>query len=177
MPAFRLPRLPASQPAWKNQQLWWQRVVEQIEAQEARQDEIIAELKATVDRLRRLLSYTNPTTILNATDDGSDCTITIAPHKRVYADSTDVDVNGGAFPGLLPDTLYAVYYDDPDFAGGTPTYVVTTDLAEAQYNVDDTRHFCGIILTPVAGSGDSIDSGGSYPGGSGGVAGEVEGAF
>lgn len=163
----RLPRLPGgAAPAtiaaiWSQLQVWWQRLCEAIEAQETIQD-------ATINRIRRILSHTEPTTILTAEDDGSDCTITIQDHVRIYGDGTTLSITGGVFPGKLSNTWYACYYDDPTLAETAPTFVLTTDTGTAQPNIGDGRHFCGLILTPKSGTGTVIESGGSYPAGSGG---------
>lgn len=163
--AFRLPRLPAVEPPWSVFQLWWQKVIEAIERQEAGQDETIA-------RIRRNFSNTDPTTIFTATENGVTATITIAAHARVYGDATRLDVAGTVLAGLTCDTAYAVYYDDPTLEDATPSYVATTVLKDAQFTAADGRHFCGIIITPVAGSGTTREGGGVYPAGSN-VGGEI----
>lgn len=156
--AFELPRLPQTSPSHAELQVWWQQVVEAIEAQEALQDETIA-------RIKRMTSHTEPTTILTATEDGATSTITVADHIRVYGDATTLPVSGGSEDGLACDTLHAVYYDDTTLANEEPTYVFTTYLPTAMAAKGDGRHFCGVILTPVAGSGDTIAAGGAYPAG------------
>lgn len=180
--AFRLPRLPMAaivdpKTGHPSQAftVYWQRVIEGLEEQERRQDEIIARLNETINRIRRLLSHTEPTTILQAADDGATCTVTLLPHTRVYADGTTQAVAGDSESGIASNVWVAVYYDDVTMAEAAPAIVFTTDLEEAQAAKADGRHFCGQILTPEAGSGDTIESGGSYPGGSGSVGGEVEG--
>jgi hypothetical protein len=168
---FRLPRLPGDIPSslrviWGRLQYYWQRLCEAIEAQEARQDE-------TINRIRRLLSHTEPTSIIEAVDDGATCTVTLLPHTRVYADATTLAITGASESGLLSNTWYAAYYDDPTMADTSPDIIFTTDLEIAQAARADGRHFCGQFLTPEAGSGDTIESGGSYPGGGGTVGGEI----
>lgn len=169
---FRLPRLPGKAPStigsiWASLQLWWQRVVEQIEAQETKQDD-------TINRIRRLLSHTDPTTILSAVDNGATCTITVLDHTRIYADGTTLSIIGAAgVTGLASDTWYACYYDDPTLADTTPSFNFTTDIALAQAVVANGRHFCGLIKTPVAASGQTIESGGVYPAGAATVGGEL----
>jgi hypothetical protein len=164
---FRLPRLPGSQPPWKTFQLWWQRVIEAIETQEASQD-------ATINRIRRIMSHTTPTTILSAIDNGTSCTATVLAHTRVYADATTLSiVQSSPYPGLTSDTWYACYYDDLTLADTTPAYVFTINVEDAQSATADGRHFCGLIKTPVAASGETIASGGSYPVGAAAVGGEL----
>ena len=171
--AFRLPRLPrgpiVSPKSGDPVQMftvYWQRFAEAIEAQEEAQD-------ATINRMRRLMSHTAPTTILSAHDDGSSCTVTVLDHVRIYADATSLSITGGSYPGLANDTWYACYYDDVTLQETAPDFVFTTDANEAQAAFADGRHFCGLIKTPVAGTGQTIESGGAYPVGSAAVAGEM----
>lgn len=164
--AFRLPRLPSVEPAWLQFQKWWQSVVEAIERQESGQD-------LTINRLRRILSHTNPTTILSATEDGAAATITVASHTRVYGDGTTLAVTGAAVTGLLPDTIYAGYYDDETLADTTPAFTFTTDMPSAQAVAAEGRHFLGRIKTPAAASGKTIEGGGVYPIGSN-IGGELD---
>jgi hypothetical protein len=139
--------------------LWWGSVKSAILAQESAQDE-------TINRIRRMLSHTNPTTVITAQDDGANCTVTIADHVRVYADGTTLGITGGSFPGKTSDVAYAVYYDDPTLAVTAPEFEFTTTIGDAQAAVADGRHFLGVIYTPAAGSGLSQAGGGAYPAGS-----------
>jgi hypothetical protein len=172
--AFRLPRLqrdvaiadPKTGRPTALHQRWWQSLAETIETQETFQD-------STINRIRRLLSHTTPTTILSATDNGASCTITVLDHTRVYADATTLAISGGATAGLASDTWYACYYDDETLADATPSFVFTTALETAQAAVAEGRHFCGLIRTPVAGSGQTVESGGAYPAGAANVGGEL----
>jgi len=171
--AFRLPRLPATPPSHSQLQVWWQRVVERIEAQEAKQDELISEITAAVNRIRRLMSHTLPTTILSAVDNGPSCTITVLDHTRVYGDATTLAITGSGQAGLASGTWFACYYDDATLENTAPAFVFTTNLESAQAAVADGRHFCGLIKTPVAASGATIESGGAYPAGAATVGGEL----
>lgn len=95
---------------------------------------------------------------ISATDAGTDATINISAHTRVYADGSSVSVNSGSLTGLLYSTLYYLYYDDGGFAGGAVTYQSTTNQAlSAQTGV---RHFVGQITTPAAAAPDND---GVYP--------------
>lgn len=163
---FRLPRLPSTQPAWSKFQTWWQRVVEQIEA------EINTEID-TINRIRRLISHTVPTTMLDAEDVGATITITILDHTRVYADGTTLAVTGGVQTGFDHATWYACYYDDETLADTTPSFIFTTDTSIAQAAVAAGRHWCGMVLTPDSSTGDTISSGGAYPVGAAAVQGEL----
>jgi hypothetical protein len=146
-------------------QLWWQKVVEAIEGQEASQDTIL-------NNLKRNFSHTEPTTIFVATENGATATITISDHVRVYGDSTRLNVTGGSIAGLACDTPVAVYYDDLTLTEVAPDYVATTVIKDAQTIAAAGRHFCGVIRTPAATSGAVRDGGGVYPAGSN-IGGEI----
>jgi hypothetical protein len=122
--AFKLPTLPPTQPEWGQFQIWWQQVVEAIEAQEALQDTTQADLAAQLAQIlaaqasadaaaasatataresARISSYPNPGSVITAADVGTDVTITIAGHTRVYPvqgtiDVPDVAITGGRSP-------------------------------------------------------------------------------
>lgn len=145
---------------------FWQKVKEALETQEAEQDAIIA-------RIRRINSHTDPTTILVATEDGVDVSIEVLDHTRVYADGTTVAITGTTQGGLTADVIYGCYYDDLTLEDETPAFVFTTNLPIAQAAAAEGRHWCGAILTPVLGSGDTVESGGAYPVGSS-VGGELD---
>ena len=192
--SLKLPRLPQSQPEWGAFQVWWQQVVEVIEAQETIQDDLIQGLAdavadiatalsnagialdtatAAARELARINSYTDPTNVLTAADVGSDATITIANHDRIYPvqgtiDVPDLAIIGGTLTGRAFSTVYYVYYDDATLADTTPTYVSTTDAATAQVGAASGRHFVGVITTPTDGGGGTGGGGGSPPGGGGG---------
>lgn len=191
---FALPHLPPTQPTWEQWQIWWQLVIEAIQGQEAAQDQILTDLAAaqadiiatqtqlteTVRHLNIGLSYTAPSLVVSAVDAGTDATVTVANHTRIYGDGSQVAVTGGAFTGKAYSTTYAIYYDDPTLSDTTPTLVITTNIAEAQNNYADGRHFVATIATPAAagaptsggttppGTGGGTGSGGGYTGGSGG---------
>lgn len=101
---------------------------------------------------------------LSATDAGSNATITVAAHDRVYADKT-VSVSSGSLTGKAYSTLYFVYYDDAGRAGGSVTYATTTDPAIA-YNSSTypDRHLVGYVTTPASGGADTGGSGTAPPG-------------
>lgn len=87
---------------------------------------------------------------ITGTDVGTDVTVAISSHTRLYGDGTSVAVTGGNVTGLLYSTLYYIYYDDPAFAGGAVTYQATTSDATAAQT--GNRHLVGSVLTPAAGS-------------------------
>jgi hypothetical protein len=129
-------------------------------------------LAGTINKISRINSHTNPTTILTATDNGSTATVTIISHTRVYGDGSTLSVASGTISGLVSNTNYAFYYDDKSLANPNPTYIATTTISMAQAVAADGRHFLGVIVTPAAGSGKTRNGGGVYPAGSS-VGGEI----
>jgi hypothetical protein len=177
--AFRLPRLSSAPPTHAQLQVWWQRVIEAIERQEAGQDQLIeylGDLLADIILLNSLITEAeeaieaaNTATeqaiaqtalansyvtglIISAADAGSDVTITISGHDRVYpqADGSNVTVAvaGASLMGLAYSTQYWIYYDDPTRTGGAVTYqTATTSTTAAQTG---NRHSVGAVTTPAA---------------------------
>lgn len=91
---------------------------------------------------------------LTATDAGTNVTITVSNHTRVYGDGSSVSVTGGTLTGRAYGTSYWVFYDQPSRAGGTVTYQSTTTYATAfPTNAHPDRHFVGAVTTPGAGVG------------------------
>lgn len=175
--SIRLPRLPQQEPTWDQMQLWWQTVVEAIEAQEERQDAAIADIEAAqaaataaqeaaetaqaaADVAQEAADgATGFNTIVNsyplgvniyATDAGTDAQIEVFGHSRVY---------------LHPDgSSTAVPVDGHVFTGlaySTDYWISYTDpdrtggavtysigtAAPAQF---DDRHVVGAVQTPAA---------------------------
>lgn len=85
---------------------------------------------------------------LTATDAGSDATVSISAHTRVYGDGTTVSVNSGTLTGLSYSETYYIYYDDPTRAGGAVTYLSSTSEADG-IQAGDT-HLVGLVTTPAA---------------------------
>jgi hypothetical protein len=194
MPTFELPRLPQTAPSHAELQVWWQQVVEAIEAEfgslsvataaataaaNAATAAATAQTAATdaARELARLNSYPDPTNVLTAADVGADATITIAAHNRIYPvqgsiDVPDLAVAGGTITGRAFSTQYSVYYDDTTLADTTPTYqaVLTASAhATSQPGAAAGRHFVGVITTPADGAGGTGGTGGGPPGGGGGI--------
>lgn len=97
------------------------------------------------------ISNSYPTGLtLTGTDAGSDATVSISAHTRVYGDGTSVSVNSGTITGLAYSTDYYVYYDQASRAGGTVSYQATTTITTAAQTGD--RHTVGKVTTPAAGS-------------------------
>lgn len=102
---------------------------------------------------------------ITAIDAGSDCTITIPDHSRVYPDKT-VAVTGADITEVDYGTLVLIYYDDPNRAGGAVTYGITTVSADARVSsTHPDRHYVGAITTPTLGGGPVDGDGGAPPGG------------
>jgi hypothetical protein len=121
----------------------------------------------------RISSYPNPGGILSAADVGTDCTITITGHTRVYpvqglVDVPDVAITGGTLTGKAFSTRYYIYYDDATLALTSPTFVATTVAATAQVGAAAGRHFLGYVDTPADGGTATAGEGGGPPGGGGG---------
>ena len=91
---------------------------------------------------------------ITATDAGSNVTVTVSSHTRVYGDGSTVSVSSGSVTGLSYSTAYYIYYDDPSRAGGTVTYQATTSMATASQTGD--RHLVGVVTTPAA-AGAPVD--------------------
>lgn len=180
--SFTLPRLPAggltgSTPA--QQQIWWQEVVEAIEAQEAAQDDAIAAIAAaqaaadaanaaataadaaaasaqsTADDITEsnalANSYVTGATI-TATDAGADVTITISAHTRHYPqpDGSTVDVAvSGA--NLTGQAYSTTYYIyyDDPDRAGGVVSYQSTTSTATAAQIGD-RHTVGGITTPAA---------------------------
>lgn len=88
---------------------------------------------------------------LTATDAGSNATVSISAHTRVYGDGTSVSVDGGSVTGLPYSTVARIYYDDPDREGGAVTYQSTPDATVAAQT--GNRHSVGAVTTPAGGGG------------------------
>lgn len=173
--ALRLPRLPSQQPPWSVFQRWWQSVVESIEtafnqlsatvtavaAAQAAADAANAaaatattaaataqSVADTVEASSALAnSYTTGLTI-TATDAGSNVTVTLSAHTRVYGDGTSVSVSGGSITALAYSTAFWIYYDQASRLGGAVTYLASTSI---QGNgTAANRHFIGAVTTPAA---------------------------
>lgn len=93
---------------------------------------------------------------INGQDIGPDAQITISAHTRYYGDGTSVAVNAGNGAGLVNDTVYWVYYDDPTRAGGAVTYIFATTSADSfPSDVNPDRHYVGKVTTPATGQPDT----------------------
>lgn len=193
--ALELPPLPEGQPIVDPKtglptlafSVFWQQLKTAVEQHEADQDDLIADIlaaQAAADAAQadataaareqaRITSYPNPGSVLSAADVGSDATITIASHTRVYPvqgsiDVPDVAITGGTITGRAFSTRYYIYYDDETLADTTPSFLSTTTSATAQVGAAAGRHFIGFIDTPADGGSSTGGQGGGPPGGGGG---------
>lgn len=121
----------------------------------------------------RINSYTVPTNVLTAADAGSNVTITIAAHTRVYPvqgaiDVPDVTIPMAQITGLPYSANLYVYYDDVTMTDTTPNFIATNSATEAQPGFAAGRHFVGFVVTPAMGAGSTGGTGGYPPGGGGG---------
>jgi hypothetical protein len=189
--SFRLDRFTSQDEANARKRRLRQIDCEKIEGAFAAQDAINAELanqlaqilQAQADataagrEVARINSYTSPGSVLTATDAGSDATITIASHSRIYPVQGSitvppVSINGDSETGLAYSTRYWVYYDDETLADTDPAFVVTTTAADAQVGAASGRHALGYIDTPASGGSPTGGSGTAPPGGTGGGGGD-----
>lgn len=105
---------------------------------------------------------------VSAEDAGSDATINIDVHDRVYADRT-VECDAGLITGLSYSVEYLIYYDDADRTGGAVAYQATTVANEAiNTTTNPDRHFVGFVTTPALGGGGTTGGGAGPPGWGGG---------
>lgn len=181
--ALRLPRLINSFAIAEKEGLptltfiqWWDAFAKQIEASvnsitAALEAAGIAQTAATnaqaaadaaqaaADSVENVAKLSNSGTsglTITATDAGSDVTINISSHTRLYGDGTSVSVDSGSLTTLAYSTKYYIYYDDSSFLGGAVTYQSTTDMATAAQT--GNRHLVGSVTTPAASDPD-VDGG------------------
>ena len=92
-------------------------------------------------------SYVTGLTLM-ASDAGTNVTVTISAHTRVYGDGTSVAVNSGTVTGRPYSTTQRIYYDDAGRAGGAVTYQATTVATVAAQT--GSRHSVGAVITPAS---------------------------
>lgn len=112
--------------------------------------------QGTGDEAEAIASLTNSGVsgcTITATDAGSDATISISSHTRIYGNGDTVSVNSGSITSLAYSTLYYIYYVDVPRTGGAVTYQATTNEVTAA-QVGDT-HFVGRVTTPAAAAPDT----------------------
>jgi hypothetical protein len=120
------------------------------------------------------LSYRPTSNPLSAQDHSagsppsSASSITIAPFTMRTSSKGDISVSGGSIGLLSISTLYYVYYDDPNLAGGAVTFHASTTKTDAING--SGRFFVGSILTPAA---NAPDTSGNNDGGTGAQGGNI----
>jgi len=110
-------------------------------------------------------SYRPTTNPLTSVDAGANATINIASFNMNVSNrsiSSPVSYNSGSITTLSYGTLYYVYCNDPDFAGGAVTYLATTTKTNVLSG--SGYLFVGSIFTAVSGGGTTT---GNNDGGSG----------
>jgi len=112
-------------------------------------------------------SYQPLTNPLTATDAGSNATISIAAFTMQLTGHANISLNSGSITALAYNTLYWVYYDDPNLTGGSVTYQATTTKATAHTGVG--RFFVGSIVTPPSGGAPTTGNGDGGVGSAGGT--------
>lgn len=100
--------------------------------------------------------------VITAHDTGSDVSISISAHTRVYGDGSSLAVAGGTVTGRGYLDLDYVYYSDPTRADTTPTYLAST-LASDAAQVGDV-HTVGSVSNPDMGDPDSLGIANPAPG-------------
>lgn len=98
------------------------------------------------------LQDANPVT---ASSGASTATISIASHNLV-ADYGTTPYNSGAITGLTLSTPYYVYADDPNYLGGTVSYLATTTRTNT-VNAG-SRYFVGSVTTPSAANSATVSA-------------------
>lgn len=86
---------------------------------------------------------------ISAEDAGTDATIVIDAHDRIYGDGTTAAVDAGSLTGLAYSTRYWVGYIDASRTGGAVTYTASTTV-KGNGSGDPSYHFVGAVLTPAA---------------------------
>lgn len=125
--------------------------------------------RASDQRLLPIISASNKLSTQSAQplvgfDNGiGGATISISAHSVQFGFGT-VSYNSGTITGLSLNTIYYVYVDDPQYAGGAVTYVATTNANNV--TAGNGRYYVGKVTTPAGGGGGT--SGGWGGGGGGG---------
>lgn len=90
--------------------------------------------------------------VLEATTDDLDSEIAINAHS-VKFDFGVVAYGSGTITGLDPETVYYVYADDPDYAGGAVSYFATSNPDNL---IEKGRYYVGYVATPVTGTTGNV---------------------
>lgn len=123
-----------------------------------------ADQAAQLKLLKRVTSWPYGVT-LTGTDAGSDATVTISAHTRIYGNGDTVAISSGSITGLAYSTTYGIYYDDSTLAVTSPTFLSTTTTSNSLPTANASRHHIGVITTPAASDPDTGGDPSSPPGG------------
>lgn len=139
-------------------------------------DQSVVELNVSQTSVSQLIrdSYAKDLTFSVSAPSGSDVTVTISAHERVYTDKI-VSVAGATFTvAAASGDAVLIYYDDAQRTGGAVTYGVlvvpgATGPTEAAANSPDNpfRHSVAAQIVPATGSTSGGTDAGSGGGGSG----------
>jgi hypothetical protein len=91
-------------------------------------------------------SVQSSSTILSSSAVGTVASIAVAAHTVKY-DFGTVSYNSGTISSLTTSTTYYVYTDDPNFTGGSVTYLASTDPTVM---IAAGRYYVGSITTAVS---------------------------
>jgi hypothetical protein len=94
------------------------------------------------------ITYRPTSNPLTATDAGGSATVNCAAFTLATTRG-NVSYNSGSVTGLSYSTQYYIYFSDPGFSGGSPTYLATTTKTTA---IGTGDIFVGSIRTPAAGA-------------------------
>lgn len=90
---------------------------------------------------------------LSASSDAITAEISVSAHV-LQTDFDPISYGPGSIAGLALNTRYHVYADDPDYLGGSVTYMATTDRTTVTSVTG--RYLVGSIITPVSANSSSI---------------------
>ena len=103
------------------------------------------------------LSYIPNINPLTSVDAGASATVNIASFLLVIRNrsiTSDVSYNSGSITGLSYGTVYYIYVNDPNMAGGTVTYLSSTTKSTVM--TDSGNIFVGSIFTAVSGGATTV---------------------
>ena len=92
---------------------------------------------------------------LTSTGQASSATIVIAAHTLQYGFGA-VSYGAGSIAGLVNETVYYVYADDPTYAGGAVAYTATT--TGTTVTAANGRYYVGAIKTAAAAVAGSVSA-------------------
>jgi len=168
MSILRIPQqLPTDQQEWEQFSRALNKLIKQDRPEHYRILSTMA--RATDQRILPLVNASNKLSTqsvqpVTAVDAGSNASINIASHTVQFGFGP-VSYNSGSITGLAYSTLYYVYVDDPEYAGGAVVYLSTTNANLV--TAGNGRYYAGKVTTPAA-AGGPTDGGWGGGGGGGG---------